>query len=99
MRTALSYCKTNKLDYIVTSLDAQKAYDSLDHSYITNTLKAYNFPSNFISQVNLLNSNLQAQVQVNGFMSSKFNIERGVKQGDALSCSLFIIAIIADKKY
>ena len=93
IRTALSYCKNKNLDYIVASLDALKAYDSLYHSYIINTLRAYNFPDNFISQVNLLNSNLQAQVQVNGFMSNRFNIERGVKQGDALSCALFIIAI------
>ena len=93
LRTALSYCKNKNLDYIVASLDAQKAYDSIDHSYIINTLRAYNFPNNFISQVNLLNSNLQAQVQVNGFMSGRFNIERGLKQGDALSCALFIIAI------
>ena len=80
IRTALSYCKNKNLDYIVASLDALKAYDSLYHSYIINTLRAYNFPDNFISQVNLLNSNLQAQVQVNGFMSNRFNIERGVKQ-------------------
>jgi len=93
LRTALTYCKNHNLDYVVTSLDAQKAHDSVDHNYIKNTLKAYNFPSSFISQVDLLNSNLQAQVQVNGFLSDRFNIERGVKQGDALSCALFIIAI------
>ena len=93
VRTALSYCKSQNLDYVITSLDAQKAYDSVDHTYIINTLQAYNFPSSFISQVDLLNSNLQAQVQVNGFLSNKFNIGRGVKQGDALSCALFIIAI------
>ena len=89
------YCtvKIKNLDYIVASLDVQKAYDSVDHSYIKDTLKAYNFPSSFISQVDLLNSNLQAQVQLNGFMSNRFNVERGIKQGDALSCALFIIAI------
>ena len=93
LRTALLYCKNKNLDYIVASLDVQKAYDSVDHSYIKDTLKAYNFPSSFISQVDLLNSNLQAQVQLNGFMSNRFNVERGIKQGDALSCALFIIAI------
>ena len=93
LRTALSFCNSKNLDYIVASLDEQKAYDSLDHSYIINTLKAYNFPDYFISQVDLLNSNLQAQVQVNGFVSNRFDIKRGVKQGDALSCALFIIAI------
>ena len=93
MRAALDHCKSNNLDYMLMSLDAQKAYDSIDHSYITNTLNAYGFPSHFISTVNLLHNNLQAQVQVNGFLSDRFRIERGVKQGDALSCALFIISI------
>ena len=33
------------------------------------------------------------KVQVNGHISSSFKIERGVKQGDALSCGLFVLAI------
>jgi hypothetical protein len=30
---------------------------------------------------------------INGFLSESINIERGVKQGDALSCAIFIICI------
>ena len=93
LKLALDYCNSSNLDYSIMSLDAQKAYDSVDHGYITNTLKAYGFPDNFISAVNVLHNNLQAQVQVNGFLSNSFSINRGVKQGDALSCALFIIAI------
>jgi hypothetical protein len=36
---------------------------------------------------------LSASVLVNGFTTAKFNIEQSVKQGDALSCSLFVLAI------
>ena len=93
MKAALDHCNSNNIDYIITSLDAQKAYDSLDHEYISNTLKAYDFPESFITAVNLLHKNLLAQVQVNGFLSESFSIQRGVKQGDALSCALFIICI------
>ena len=93
MKAALDYCNSNNLDYIITSLDAQKAYDSLDHEYISKTLKAYDFPDSFITAVNLLHNNLIAHVQVNGFLSDRFDINRGVKQGDALSCALFIICI------
>ena len=32
-------------------------------------------------------------MQINGHLSETFQIKRGVKQGDALSCALFIIAI------
>ena len=93
LRTALNHCDTSKLDYVLMSLDAQKAYDSVDHEYISNTLAAYGFPKEFITVVNVLHKNLLAQVQVNGFLSESFSIQRGVKQGDALSCALFILAI------
>ena len=93
MRSAMAYCTDRNLDYILTSLDAQKAYDSVSHDYISKVLKAYNFPDSFINSVDVLNSNLKALVQVNGHMSIPFSIKRGVKQGDALSCALFIISI------
>jgi hypothetical protein len=35
----------------------------------------------------------EAVVQINGHLSKPFNLERGVKQGDALSCSLFVLAM------
>ena len=93
LRTALQFCKDKDMDYVLTSLDAQKAYDSVSHSYISTTLKEYNFPKSFIEIVDVLHSNLKAVVQVNGHVSTSFDIQRGVKQGDALSCALFIISI------
>ena len=93
LKLALEYCNSKNLDYSIMSLDAQKAYDSVDHTYISNTLNEYGFPKEFIGAVNILHSNLRAQVQVNGFLSNSFSIQRGVKQGDALSCALFIIAV------
>ena len=93
LKLALDHCSSTNSDFSIMSLDAQKAYDSVDHSYICDTLKAYGFPDEFICAVNILNNNFQAQVQINGFISEAFPIRRGVKQGDALSCALFIIAI------
>ena len=93
LKLALDHCSASNVDYSIMSLDAQKAYDSVDHVYISKTLKAYGFPDSFIQVVDILHNNLQAQVQINGFNSNTFSIRRGVKQGDALSCALFIIAI------
>ena len=39
----------------------------------------------------LLSKNLKANILVNGFTTESINIEQSVKQGDALSCSLFIL--------
>jgi hypothetical protein len=36
---------------------------------------------------------LKARILVNGYLSEAIKIERGVKQGDALSCAIFILCI------
>jgi hypothetical protein len=41
----------------------------------------------------VLYNKIDVRVMVNGYFSDKINIERGVKQGDALSCSLFILCM------
>jgi len=78
--------------YLVT-LDAQKAFDSVDHKYLLKILEMYGFPPTYISWIKLLYKDLQATVLVNGFTTEWFNIEQSVKQGDALSCALFLLAI------
>jgi len=78
--------------YLIT-LDAQKAFDSVDHEYLTKLLKVYNFPDIYIGWVKTIYTGLEASVLVNGYTTVKFNIEQSVKQGDALSCALFVLAI------
>jgi len=85
----------NKSDdeaYLIT-LDAQKAFDSVDHDYMISALKAYKFPTSYIRWVEVIYKNLEASVLVNGYTTEKFKIEQSVKQGDALSCALFVLAI------
>ena len=79
--------------YIIASFDAEKAYDSIDHDYLKIALSCHGYPAKFIQCVSLLYKDLKAVVQVHGHLSRQISINRGVKQGDALSCSLFILAI------
>ena len=88
-----SYCTNNKINSILVSLDAKKAFDSVDHIYIEKTLAAYGFGPNFIKVFKTLYNKITSRIMINGYLSEKINIERGVKQGDALSCALFIICI------
>jgi len=84
--------KIKKEAYLIT-LDAQKAFDSVDHDYLINILELYKFPQEYINWIKLLYKDLNACVLVNGYTTSRFKIEQSVKQGDALSCILFILAI------
>ncbi len=87
------YCSQNNLNTVLISLDAKKAFDSVDHQYIEETLRAYGFGKKFIDIFKLLYKNITARILVNGFQSESIKIERGVKQGDALSCAIFILCI------
>jgi hypothetical protein len=88
-----NYCKKNSINAILTSLDAQKAFDSVDHNYIDCVLEKYGFGENFRWYFKILYRDLSAKILVNGYFSEQINIERGVKQGDALSCAIFILCI------
>jgi hypothetical protein len=88
-----NYCKKNNIDAILISLDAKKAFDSVSHDYIETTLKEYGFGEKFILSFKTLYKDLTSRILVNGFKGESFKIERGVKQGDALSCAIFIICI------
>ena len=87
------YCEEKNIDAVLISLDAKKAFDSVDHLYIEKTLIAYGFGPKFIRIFKTLYNKITARILVNGFKSEIINIERGVKQGDALSCAIFIICI------
>ena len=80
------------VDGIVISLDARKAFDSVDHSYIKDTLTAFGL-GNFVGIFNILYKGLKSDIIINGDIKRGYKIERGVKQGDALSCILFIMCI------
>jgi hypothetical protein len=88
-----NHCKTNNLEAVLISLDAKKAFDSVNHQYIEETLRAYGFGEGFVDVFKLLYSNITARILVNGFLSEPLKVERGVKQGDALSCAIFILCI------
>jgi len=74
------------------ALDAQKAFDSVNHEYLTKILEKIGL-TNFVPIFKLLYKDLVNDILINGKGGTKFKICNGVKQGDALSCSLFILAI------
>ena len=80
------------LDGLIVSLDAKKAFDSVEHKYIEESLKKFGLES-FVPIFRTLYSDLRSDIIINGRIVNGFRICRGVKQGDALSCILFIICM------
>jgi hypothetical protein len=77
---------------VIVALDAKKAFDSVTHDYIRRVLKEYGL-ENFIDIFNLLYKEQKVDIALNNDIISGYEIKNGVKQGDSLSCILFILCI------
>ena len=67
---------------ILITIDFEKAFDSVNHSFLTKTLEAFNFGPSFIRWASSFNCNLMSCIMNNGFSTEYFPISRGVRQGD-----------------
>ena len=88
----LANAEEENIDGLLVSLDAKKAFDSVEHSYIEKCLRKFGLAS-FVSIFKVLYSELKSDILINGKIVSGYQIKRGVKQGDALSCILFIMCM------
>ena len=102
-RNVYDQIKTTKLiiDYMnhtnrtgaIVALDQEKAYNKILHPYLWAVLRKLEFPEEFIKTTQALYDGAITTVMINGELSHPFPIYRGVRQGDALSCLLFDLAI------
>jgi len=92
-KTVINYAEIMEHDGAIVTLNQEKAYDRIRHNYLWKTLEAFGIPKNFIDTVKALYQDTYTKVAINGTMSEQFQVKRGVRQGDPLSCLLFDLAI------
>ena len=83
---------------ILVAIDFEKAFDSLNFSFLLRVLHAFLNAPSFIQWVQVLYNKVSSCVMNNCFIitSGPFSLSRGVKPGDALPPYLFILAIRND---
>lgn len=91
--TILSYAELTEENGAIIALDQEKAYDKVKHDYLWAVLEKFNVPATFTNTVKALYQHAHTRVAVNGVLSTPFQVKRGVRQGDPLSCALFDLAI------
>ena len=74
-------------------MDIEKAFDSLDHSFLISVLKQFEFGENFIDWIKILLYKQESCILNGCFTTKYFNLEKGARQGDSTSAYLFILAL------
>ena len=82
---------TEKIPGLLLFVDFEKAFDSIEWSFIEKTLKYYNFGTSLVTWVKVFYTDISSCVLNNGWSSDFFNLSRGVRQGCPLSPYLFIL--------
>ncbi|KAG2373708.1 hypothetical protein C9374_011797 [Naegleria lovaniensis] len=93
LRTALAYKCQHKQEVFAMALDIKNAYGSVIHKRFISILKKHGFRSSVINLLTSMISNSVMKVLVNGFLSSPFDANVGVPQGDPSSPAWFNLYI------
>ncbi|KAK3231468.1 hypothetical protein Dsin_003349 [Dipteronia sinensis] len=89
----IHHWKKSKEGGLMVKLDFEKAYDSLDHTFLDNMLCEIGFGWKWRQWISSCISSPVLSVLVNGSPSRQFGIHRGLRQGDPLSPFLFNVAV------
>ena len=89
----MKHVNVRKKTALILLIDFRKAYDSLDHTFMHNTLALFGFGPDIITWIKLFFTNRDAQILMGGHMSEKIHLNQGVPQGDVISPYIFILMV------
>lgn len=95
LRNVLDYIERTNESGILVSRDQEKAFDRVNHSFLFCLLEHLGFgpTSSFVKWVHTLNTGANMRIILNGYLSGKIKLKRGVRQGDPLSPLLYVLYV------
>ena len=81
----LEYAKRNNRPGILVAIGFEKAFDSLNQTFLVKVLQKFNFGTYFLQWIRTFYTNLSSCVLNNGYATNFFFVSRGVRQGVPLS--------------
>ncbi|KAJ4946632.1 hypothetical protein JOQ06_024295, partial [Pogonophryne albipinna] len=75
------------------SLDQEKAFDRVVHSFLWKVMEKFGFSAGFIAKIKVLYNKIESVLKFNGGLCAPFRVCRGVRQGCALSGMLYALSL------
>ena len=91
IRDAINFANENNQPLAVISIDQLKAFDRVSHPFLHATLEKFGFGPRFCNWIKIIYNSVTSSVKVNGWLTSFIPLERGLRQGCALSMPLYIL--------
>ena len=83
----------NKVAGYLLTVDLEKAFDSVDHTFLISCLKKFGFGTSFLSWISILLKKNESCVSNGGRTTKYFSLNRGARQGDPIAAYFFIIVL------
>ncbi len=87
----MNHIQKNYIEAIVISIDAEKAFDSVNWLFLYRVLHRFGLNNTIIKTIQSLYNNPTARIKINGYLSNRFTLERGSRQGCSWSALLFTL--------
>ena len=75
------------------SLDQEKAFDRVEHSFLWKVMERFGFSAGLIAKIKVLYRDTESVLKFNGGLCAPFRVHRGVRQGCALSGMLYALSL------
>ena len=91
LHDVVAYANEKDVPLVLISVDQLKAFDRVSHEFLFKCLEHFGFGPNFVQWIRLIYNSVSSSVKTNGWLTAFITLERGLRQGCALSMPLYVL--------
>ena len=91
LHDVITYANEKGMPLALISIDQLKAFDRVSHEFLFKSLEKFGFGPTFIRWIQTIYNSACSSVKTNGWLTAFINLERGLRQGCALSMPLYVL--------
>ena len=91
LHDVVAYANEKDVPLALISVDQLKAFDRVSHEFLFQCLEHFGFGPNFVQWIKLIYNSVSSSVKTNGWLTAFITLERGLRQGCALSMPLYVL--------